>query len=197
MNIPASSPWGKVQESSEFIAEGVIRIYTSGHGGLKLDRERNALIPAYMRRQGGWYEEDCEASIPMVILGIAAKLNVHNEAVKTFKDYYPAQYELHFNTVLKPGESLRKDELLFEQENEKNLVVIAVNGCDEWENNRPAGFVAASATVGGVRGTMSRKVPERHFYIPLDEYKARGRFGFVIREPIIYLEVLDEATVSA
>lgn len=65
--VGKQSPWGKVQSATR-IAEGVVVVHTAGHGGIKLDRRRNAQIPALARRPGGWYEEDCEANVPFVFL---------------------------------------------------------------------------------------------------------------------------------
>lgn len=53
------TPWGKAQ-AVQTIADGIWRVTTAGHGGFKLDRSRNAQVPADVRQPGGWYEEDCE-----------------------------------------------------------------------------------------------------------------------------------------
>jgi hypothetical protein len=63
---PARSRWGPIQTKSE-LAPGVWSVSTAGHGGIKLSRERNAAVPAYLRREGGWYEEDCEWAIAAVV----------------------------------------------------------------------------------------------------------------------------------
>ncbi len=64
---PLHSPWGAVQHG-EKLADGVFIVSTAGHGGIKLDRARNALIPHLFRREGGWYGEDCDIAIPMYFL---------------------------------------------------------------------------------------------------------------------------------
>src|SRR3546814_13103769 len=56
-----STPWGMAQ-SSEIYADGVVFHSTASHGGIKLDRARNAAMPAMLRVASGWYEEDCEWS---------------------------------------------------------------------------------------------------------------------------------------
>ena len=61
-----SSPWGRVQ-SCGMVAPGIGWVSTASHGGIKLDRKRNAEVPEYMRTAGGWYEEDCEWAIPYVV----------------------------------------------------------------------------------------------------------------------------------
>ena len=172
------SPWGKIDQQ-EVIAEGVIQVMTSTHGGLKLDRERNALIPAYMRRVGGWYEEDAEWCIPFVVLKLGTSKN-QVSAEKTLRDYFPMEWEMYFGRTLKPGESLEKDEMLFNEQNKNNLLVICAVG--DWHEKIPKGFVGVDATIGGVRG-----IPVRQFIVPEVEYKARGRFSFVV-DPTKYEE---------
>lgn len=53
------SPWGKIQRV-EFFTPWLCRVSTAGHGGMKLSREFNRLVPKEVRSKGGWYEEDCE-----------------------------------------------------------------------------------------------------------------------------------------
>lgn len=60
--IPKRSPWGAV-DNHEIIAPGIISVSTPSHGGIKLDRTRNAKVHPALRIAGGWYEEDCEADI--------------------------------------------------------------------------------------------------------------------------------------
>ncbi len=45
---PIHSPWGAIQHG-EKLADGVFFISTAGHGGINLDRARNALIPDAFR----------------------------------------------------------------------------------------------------------------------------------------------------
>lgn len=51
------TPWGRAQ-SAEVIIPGVGVVSTAGHGGIKLSQARQFELPDYMRREGGWYEED-------------------------------------------------------------------------------------------------------------------------------------------
>src|SRR3546814_20946546 len=46
-----STPWGMAQ-SSEIYADGVVFHSTASHGGIKLDRARNAAMPAVLRVAG-------------------------------------------------------------------------------------------------------------------------------------------------
>lgn len=65
-SLPKSSPWGKV-DGCETIAPGFLSVSTSSHGGIKLDRARNAKVPEQWRRPGGWYEEDSDYAIPFLV----------------------------------------------------------------------------------------------------------------------------------
>lgn len=60
-----SSPWGRVQSETVY-GPGIVSVSTASHGGVKLDRERNALVPVKHRAGDGWYEEDCDWAIAVV-----------------------------------------------------------------------------------------------------------------------------------
>ena len=80
---PLHSPWGAVQHG-ERLADGVFFVSTAGHGGIKLDRARNALVPEVFRKEGGWYEEDCDWAIPMYFLEL--KPEKKDLALQTMRD---------------------------------------------------------------------------------------------------------------
>ena len=67
------TPWGWTHDVVE-LAEGVWRVWTPGHGGLKLSRERWDELPAAVRDAmltPTFAEEDCEESIVRLLLGVA------------------------------------------------------------------------------------------------------------------------------
>ena len=66
------TPWGYPQDIEE-LAEGVWRVSTAGHGGLKLSRERWEELPDLVRDSfltPTYAEEDCEEPIARTLLGI-------------------------------------------------------------------------------------------------------------------------------
>lgn len=66
------TPWGYPQDIEEQ-AEGVWRISTAGHGGLKLSRERWEELPDLVRDTfitPTFAEEDCEEPIARTLLGL-------------------------------------------------------------------------------------------------------------------------------
>ena len=66
------TPWGWPQDIEE-LAEGVWRVSTAGHGGLKLSRERWEELPDVVRDtflNPTFAEEDCEEPIARTLLGL-------------------------------------------------------------------------------------------------------------------------------
>ena len=66
------TPWGYPQDIEE-LAEGIWRVSTAGHGGLKLSRERWEELPDVVRDtmlNPTFAEEDCEEPIARTLLGI-------------------------------------------------------------------------------------------------------------------------------
>ena len=66
------TPWGWSRESEE-LAEGIWRVSTPSHGGLKLSRERWQELPDLVRDSfltPNFAEEDCEEPIARTLLGI-------------------------------------------------------------------------------------------------------------------------------
>jgi hypothetical protein len=175
---PARSPWGPIQTKSE-LAPGIWSVSTAGHGGIKLSRERNAAVPAYMRREGGWYEEDCEWSIAAVVhpIGFTRKCPTEGNpdrtewdiANETLRNWYPDHYEQWACILLVEGESFKRDERNFIADNENNFVVRSAWG--SWATWVPAGKV----------GVVAERYEEPKWFL-VDEalYAKRGRHGFVI-----------------
>ena len=67
-----STPWGWTHDIEE-LAEGVWRVATPSHGGLKLSRERWNELPAELRDAmftQTFAEEDCEEPIVRTLLGL-------------------------------------------------------------------------------------------------------------------------------
>lgn len=56
------TPWGAAQHVQP-LAEGIAFVSTPRHGGVHLSPERKEQMPADLRRT--WFEEDCEAALPL------------------------------------------------------------------------------------------------------------------------------------
>ena len=77
-------------------AEGVFFVSTPSHGGFKLEAKHNLLIPAAFRREGGWYEEDCDAAIPMFFMPLLFKPEQVHEARQSLRNWHWRAWEAHF-----------------------------------------------------------------------------------------------------
>ncbi len=184
MKVGDYSPWGKIQHVA-VVTEGIDRISTASHGGYKLDRKRNALMPKVLRNEGGWYEEDCQCAKVHVVFNMYFKVPME-DAKKSLANWYPDEYEEYFGVTLGEGESLEKDERLFYERHKNDWVVIAAMG--SWHEDCPQGYTLVVASKGGQRSLPCGD--EQRFLVPEKEYKERGRF-FVIdlarHKPVDYL----------
>jgi hypothetical protein len=170
MKAPTSSPWGQVQNCRE-LAPGIWKVDTARHGGLKLSATRNRQVPAYMRQPGGWYEEDCEWAIVATVFEAKLPPGLTADARRTLRNYFPDAFEEWTGVKLVEGESFKRDEHNFAIDNENNFVVRSASG--DWADWVPAGMVGCTAKRGIDDVTKS-------FFVPADEYAARGSHGFVI-----------------
>jgi len=64
---PANTPWGPLQSQSE-LAEGIVFVYTTSHGGIWLSPKRQAQMNYDNNFLGSaeWWEEDCDWCIPFL-----------------------------------------------------------------------------------------------------------------------------------
>lgn len=170
-----STPWG-LSDSATEVAEGITIYTTATHGGIHLAAKRNARVPEYMRRSGGWYEEDCEFAIAVAVFPDEFKDYYDLESVdKVFRDYYPDSYQRFYERTLKLGESMVRDRRDFEMAHKNDFV--GVSACGDWHPSVPKGWVGVTATPGAQR---TQGDEPRQFLVPEAEYQTRSRFGFVV-----------------
>lgn len=180
--VNGHSPWGWIQSVKE-MSEGMWFVSTAGHGGIKLSRQLNAKMPKQFRREGGWYEEDCEVSL--VVLAFPDRFTPVQvkDAEVSAKNWFPAAYESWTGTEIPLAESMTKRGDHFAKVNQDNWIVISALG--SWHQKVPQGMVGGVATKGGAtRGSAG----ERCFLIPEAEYAQRSPFGFVV-DPARHEEV--------
>jgi hypothetical protein len=175
--MPTRSPWGPVQ-SGERIAQGIWMVHTAGHGGIKLSRERNRLMPDYMRSPGGWYEEDSQWSLTALVFAEEFKEKVNSNgrswydyALESARHSYPDQYEEFFGVVLTPEESNTRARQAFERETHDRFVVSSAWG--DWAAFVPQGKV-------GVVARRRSDDAEAWFLIDAELYRQKQTHGFVI-----------------
>jgi hypothetical protein len=194
MNTP--TPWGAAQHI-EHVADGIDIVSTASHGGIMLDPNRVAAMPAYMSNAShagpSAYEEDHDWCMPVLIFenefrtyytktkhpDIAA---VFTSAKASLRNWRPAVYEQFYGGALKPEESYTRAKKQFYEENKNNWIAVAAWG--DWHKDVPAGMVAAAARLGCDAEKRSSK-EWRFFLIPASEYSPRPsdttpRFAFVI-----------------
>lgn len=166
-----STPWGR-SDSAEIYGEGVVFHTTPSHGGIKLDRARNAAMPAALRIAGGWYEEDSEwarvaAAFPDLFTDYERR-----HADDTLRNWYPDCWEAVHGRKLAPGESRTKDQLRFLADHASDWIVVSAR-----TSAAHPGMVDCVAARGGDYATPER----RRYRVPAGEYDHRP-FGFVIDE---------------
>lgn len=166
------TPWG-IADYERFHAEGVVFHGTPSHGGFRLDAERNAKVHPLLRERDGFYEEDCAWSKVVFTFPQLFSIEERAAALATLKNCYPDAYEAIAGVTLAPGESVVKDQRRFRQDHADDWIVISAIASD-----RDPAMVECVAVKGGERG----QTPERAYLVPAEEYRKRGRFGFVIDE---------------
>jgi hypothetical protein len=110
-----TTPWGAAQAVS-LVADGIGMVHTAGHGGFKLSDWRNSCVPAYMRRRGGWYEEDCEVAIPLCVFAEELKREgadwlkqalTNHPPAETLANWYPEYFEKFYGRKPTAAESFK------------------------------------------------------------------------------------------
>lgn len=181
--VPKSSPWGSVQGGS-VLAEGIVSVYTAGHGGIKLDATRNALIPESARASNGWYEEDCEWAIPALVFPEAfAKpgYDMAAEAARSCKHWNPEAYTAITGQEVALEESGVLRDRAFKLETADKFVVSCAWGYSPantpWVPEGKVGVVARRASDG----------KEIYGLVSAERYAART--GFYVMDLTIDCEI--------
>ncbi len=184
------TPWGAAQ-TVERMAPGIWIVSTAGHGGIKLDAAHQRQMPAYMRRGGGWYEEDCESALPMLVFATeilaagvpwACKSIQDGRVAAQAKEWYPDEYEQFTGQTVTLEESYKRRKAKFYADHAGQWLVVCAYG--DWKEGVPEGCVGVVARQGGHEAAG----PEKYFLVPRAEYDQRGEFCFVI-DPQHHLEV--------
>lgn len=161
LNIAEGSrtPWGSADWVTE-MGPGVVSVSTPGHGGVKLSKERNAVIPPALRRT--WYEEDCEVNIvgmyhPEVFTGGTTE----EQFEAGVKRWFPDEYEKATGNTVTAEESPIRAEKLFGQAHENDFVAQHHARIEE-----TPGFVRLIASKAATGETID-------FLVPVEEQAAQ------------------------
>lgn len=171
VGIRVETPWGWADHSVRY-AEGIYCFSTPSHGGFLVDAERLALMPAALRHEHGWYEEDEQWAKVATAFPHLFTDSERGYAEKTLRDWEPDAWEAIYGRKLEPSESFVREREQFERDHASDWVVISVS-----PSTNNSGQVECVATLGGTRDTSRA----REFIVPSDEYD-RGQHGFVIDE---------------
>jgi hypothetical protein len=174
-----NTPWGHSQQTEQ-LAEGIVQVFTSSHGGIRLSEERQAAVHKAWRAgapdtAGRWYEEDCEWAIVAATFPEAFDADDVASAHESLKAWYPYAYMRVFGVKLTAEDSYKLAEDEFYAAHADDWVANAAWG--EWQVGVPAGMVGVLATRGG-RGNPYG-TSRAWFVVPKAEYDARN-ISFVI-----------------
>ena len=159
------TPWGAAQYV-EHVAHGIVSVGTAGHGGVKLSPERNRKIPPALRNASGWYEEDCESYIPMMIHAEAFARDgrsvdeTYLTARKGVVNWFPDEYEQAFDVVLPVGASFIKDQHSWHDLHKDDDVAISAIMAED-------GMVKVSVRRGGRAGSPDS---DREILVSKEDY---------------------------
>jgi len=181
------SPWGTIQYARE-IAAGIVLIDTAGHGGIKLDRTRNAAVPRPLRAEGGWYEEDCQENIPHFFFydeftayilqrGHCIPVEGRDAVENHIKEWFPHEWMAWKGVTLDPSEShvLRREK--FEEETRGKYVARTTWG--DWHKQVPEGYVGVYA-VRKADGAAKWVLVKKNKFVVQDRRYACREFFYVL-----------------
>jgi hypothetical protein len=119
---PKHWPWGAVDHGERF-AEGVYFVSAPSQGGFTLAAKHNVLNPAAFRREGRWYEEDCDAAIPLYFMPTLFTPEEVLNARKSLRNWCWREWEAQFGKIVPVAESSGKAQALFIEEHANDLRV--------------------------------------------------------------------------
>lgn len=184
-----NTPWGRADRADR-VAPGIGFVATPGHGGAKLDRIRNAKVPAPLRQRGGWYEEDVDMAIVFYFFAdevhaYFARFNPYTDRAKMIADarwsignWMPDEYAAVFGEPVAEADSYILRKRAFHLRHSEDWIVITARGFGA--PGVPEGWVGVFAKKGGRDAPYSAESVGGHFLVPESEYARRGPFGFVI-----------------
>ena len=190
------TPWGEPQIIQQ-TAPGVVQVSTEGHGGIKLSKERNAVIPPALRNRSGWYEEDAESHIVAMYHPEAFVYNdrgdiddVRASAIAGVKNWYPDQYEQATGEKLTAADSYvrareveQADKAAFRAANADTYLGTGHTSGTAQANWLPKGWTAVTAK-------QDATGDERTFLVPESESVRNGRYvDNVVIDPKRHIDI--------
>ncbi len=175
--MATSTPWGRSDDSKQE-RRGIVFYTTPSHGGYHLRRTRNAFVHPALRRENGWYEEDCEyAIVHMTFPAIYTQKQVE-DARATVRNYWPDEYTEATKEVVTLEQSSVLRERAARVKHANDWIAVAAWG--DWHSRVPPGMVGVLATLGASREDGRE---ERYFMVTKEEYQSpdhRCLLGFIV-----------------
>ena len=202
MGAPTWTPWGGVQDARNRLTstgpefpDGCWIVETSSHGGMYLTPAINEQIPEPLRKDSGWYEEDCEIAIPLACLpDLFRGTKSQAQCEQIVKSWFPHEWMTWRGRQLREGESYCYDIELQQLESMRRGTYLTMAAWGDWHAAVPPGYVVVHARVGGRHVRASRK-PNGYFLVPASHYSATAPRSFEIT-PGEY-EELDDFDMNA
>lgn len=92
IKIGSWTPWGTAETVTPLGTDGAAFVSTPGHGGVYLPHELARQMPHYLVEASflgtdTWWEEDCDAAWPVLVLGLGSGQDMIRAAefLKTYK----------------------------------------------------------------------------------------------------------------
>lgn len=169
----ASTPWGQA-DAAVVYAKGITSYTTPGHGGFKLSKTLNEVIPADARNENGWYEEDSEWAKVALFHPEAFTQFERDHAKETILQTYPDLYERVFKVAIEEGQSYERDRQIFNARHAGDFHVIAASTSDRFPDQ-----VECWAKLGGRENSDGE---EMRVVISSETYGKRGRHGLAFQK---------------
>ena len=173
--MSSHTPWGASQHSTPY-GLGITFHSTASHGGFEVEATLNGSMPDVLRREDGWYEEDCDAARVIVAFPDRFTAQEVQSAQNSLRTWHPDGYEAHFGVTILAGASFVKDERAFLAAHKEDYIVVAAYG--DWHKDVPAGMVGLQARKGG--RSAGGQEHFKNFLVADELYKQRGRHGFIV-----------------
>lgn len=187
--MATSTPWGLAQKVTN-IARGIRSVSTAGHGGVLVSPTKNAMVPEYMRKESGAYEEDCEWAIPAIVFEAEWRAWANTTSWTTgdfqmecawnsLKNWNPDAYHKFTGKTLEIGESYVNDERILKEKVRESYIVSGAWG--DWQEGVPKGMI-------GVLAQRNSDGNQIYGFVPKEEYKTRknlvvGKAGVFVVDP--------------
>lgn len=118
----------------------IIFVSTPSHGGYRCDTDiyvqacKDKEVPKkfnedYDNAKYTWFESDCESAYLYIAMPELFEKADYLEDEKTLKNWFPSDWEKWKKQEIKPGESIIKDEMIFNEKHKNDWVVYSSEYC--------------------------------------------------------------------